>query len=154
MINFWIKGMAGPSGMVQAGIDFFCLLCSAGGHKKWVTVRFPLDDSYHSCSLIVWFTPMKTLCNEKLPTWWNHKLGSFFLCWFFFFPFFYCSLTSTTNSQYLRIVHRFFYCALHKYANISSKWSLHFVLILRDLFGPFITSLSRSLWCLASLALC
>lgn len=86
IINFWIKVMTSSCGEVQAGIHFFCILCSAGGHKKWVTVRFPLCDSYHSCSLTVWFTPMKTLCNEKLSTLRNHKLDSFFPL-VYFFPF-------------------------------------------------------------------
>lgn len=52
--------------------------------------------------------------------------------------------TSTiTNSQYLKMSHRFFYCVLWKYTNNSSKWSSYFVAIFKRLFGLYIASPSR-----------
>lgn len=142
MINFWMKAwLAALVWLRQENISPVSLVVQAATKNEF-RVRFPFRDSCHSCSLTVWFTPMKTLCNEKLSTLWNQKLDRFFFLWFIF-SFFYCILTLT---RYLNTAHRFLYCAWHEYANICFKWSSHLVLILRDLLTPCITSPCRNLW--------
>lgn len=136
----------------QAGIHFFWMLYSADGHKKWVTLRFPLYDSYRSCFLIVWFTPTKTLYNEKLSTLWNCKVDSFFCVFFFLF---YCLFTCWDEpalSIWRLLID--FSTVRYRSTQISVLNSLHIlVLILRDHLAPSLQAPLESPWCLASASL-
>lgn len=136
----------------QAGMHIFYMLYSADSCKKWVALRFLLYDSYRCCFLMVWFTPMKTLCNEKLSTLWNGKVGSFFVFRFVLFFFFPVSSLQQPTLSIWRLLTDF--STVHYISTQLPVLSgLHvLLLILRDHLPPSLQVSLESLWCLASVS--